>query len=95
MAEYALIFEEKSTIFATHGHIWSREKLPPLKPGDVLLCGHTHVSACEKLDCGAVYINPGSPSIPKSGSPRGYIVLENGVFHFRTLAGEEYGTYKI
>ena len=95
MAEYALIFEGNRTIFATHGHLWSREKLPPLKPGDVLLCGHTHISACEKLDCGAVYINPGSVSIPKSGSPRGYIVFESGVFHFRTLGGEEYNTYII
>lgn len=95
MAEYALIFEGNSTIFATHGHIWGREKVPPLKPGDVLLCGHTHIPACERLDCGIVYINPGSVSIPKAGSSRGYITLENGVFRFKTLAGEEYDTYKV
>lgn len=95
MAEYALIFEGNSTIFATHGHIWDREKVPPLKPGDVLLCGHTHIPACERLDRGIVYINPGSVSIPKAGSSRGYITLENGVFRFKTLAGEEYDTYKV
>ena len=32
MAEYALIFERNSTIFATHGHIWGKEKTPPFPP---------------------------------------------------------------
>ena len=35
-------------------------------------------------------LNPGSVSIPKAGSSRGYILLENGTFTWKTLDGVEY-----
>ncbi len=87
LADYALIDTGFFTVFATHGHIFSKEKLPPLKRGDVLLHGHTHVPAFEEL-CGFYYVNPGSVSIPKENSHRGYVVLENGTFVHKTLEGE-------
>ena len=34
------------------------------------------------------YVNPGSVSIPKNGSPHGYIVLEDGVAVWKDLAGD-------
>ena len=37
------------TIFATHGHIYHPHHLPPLKDGDILLNGHTHIPACEEI----------------------------------------------
>ena len=87
MADYMLIPLEKRMIYATHGHIYNRENLPPLNKGDILLCGHTHVMALEEGP-DYVYMNPGSVSIPKEDTPRGYIVLENGKFTWKNLDGE-------
>ena len=92
LADYCLLAEGERTVFLTHGHVYNRDNLPPLKKGDVLLYGHTHVPLCETVS-GIVCMNPGSVSIPKEGSPRGYMTLENGVFRWKTLAGEEYRTF--
>lgn len=92
LAEYAVLYEQGKMIFATHGHIHNENKLPPLKQGDILLHGHTHVPKCtvhEKY----IYINPGSVSIPKEESPHSYLMLENGVFQWKTLEGECYQEY--
>ena len=89
MAEYALIEADGHTIFATHGHIYNPMNLPPLKRGDILLNGHTHVPAWE--DHGNYrYFNPGSVSIPKEGSPKSYMVFEDGTFAWKTLEGDTY-----
>ena len=40
-------------------------------------------------------MNPGSVSIPNENSPRGYMTLENGLFRWKTLAGEEYRTFVL
>ena len=93
LADYALLPIGKRTVFATHGHLFNTEHLPPLHEGDILLHGHTHVSVCE--DHGAfVYMNPGSVSLPKDGV-RGYMTLENGTFCWKTLDGEPYRTYRV
>ena len=94
LADYCLLAEGKRTVFVTHGHVYNRDNLPPLKEGDVLLYGHTHIPLCETVS-GIVCMNPGSVSIPKEGSPRGYMTLENGVFRWKTLAGEEYRTFDL
>ena len=65
--------------------------MPPLQPGDILLYGHTHIPAWDQRD-GILCLNPGSVSIPKAGSERSYIILENGVFSWKKLNGEEYHT---
>ena len=92
LADYCLLAEGKRTVFVTHGHVYNRDHLPPLKEGDVLLYGHTHVPLCETVS-GIVCMNPGSVSIPKEGSPRGYMTLEKGVFRWKTLSGEEYRSF--
>ena len=87
LAEYALLDVCGATVFVTHGHKHNLASLPPLKAGDVLLHGHTHVPACETRD-GITYLNPGSVSIPKDGSAHSYIVLEDGTFTAKSLEGE-------
>ena len=94
MADYAILCEGERMIFATHGHIFNENSLPPLRAGDILLHGHTHVPVCEERE-GYILMNPGSVSIPKEGSRRGYMTLENGSFLWKTLEGEEYLSYKI
>ena len=75
MAEYCLLFAGGRTIFATHGHVFNTASLPPLHTGDILLHGHTHVPCWECFGNDNLYLNPGSVSLPKGDSPRGYIVL--------------------
>lgn len=89
LADYALLQLAGVTIYATHGHVYNTGHLPPLCPGDILLHGHTHVPAWE--DHGDYrYFNPGSVSIPKQDSPHGYMILEDGLFLWKTLDGEIY-----
>ncbi len=94
LADYAVLLAGDRLIYLTHGHVYNTAHLPPLRPGDVLLHGHTHVPACEtRPDC--VYLNPGSVSIPKENSPHGYMTLEGGVFRWKTLSGETYREYAL
>ena len=75
LAEYAWVAADGCSIFATHGHIHNTENLPPLRKGDILLHGHTHIPAWE--DHGNYrYFNPGSIAIPKGESDPGYMMLE-------------------
>ena len=87
-----------TTVFASHGHVYNPHHLPPLKDGDILLNGHTHIPACgERLSMDGRtywYLNPGSVSIPKEGSARSYMIWEDGDFIWKNLDGEEYMTWK-
>ena len=93
MAEYMQIVDSGKLIFATHGDHYNTGHLPPLSGIDVLLHGHTHVPACEEHGS-HIYLNPGSVSIPKEGSPRSYMTLEDGLFQWKTLTGENYREYR-
>lgn len=84
LADYAVLALPDRLVYLTHGHIYNEENLPPLAKGDILINGHTHVTARREHE-GYTYLNPGSVSIPKEGTPHGYILLEDGVFSFRTL----------
>ena len=84
MADYALLPLGSRLIYATHGHHANEETPPPLCPGDLLLCGHTHIPACRPHD-GFTYLNPGSVSLPKADSARSYMTLDNGVFLWKCL----------
>lgn len=90
LADYMILFEGTTAVYATHGHIWNEKNLPPMKPGDALLHGHTHILRAERIG-GHLILNPGSVSIPKGDNPPTYAVLENGIFSIRTFEG---GTVK-
>lgn len=94
MAEYAWITVDGLSIFATHGHIHNKEKLPSLKKGDILLHGHTHVQALEKFGDN-YYLNPGSVSIPKEGNQNSYMIYENHCFQIKNLEGEKIASISI
>ena len=90
MADYCLLYAAGRTVFATHGHVYNTASLPPLQPGDILLHGHTHVPCWEEFGNGNLYLNPGSVSLPKEDSPRGYLLLADTAFIWKDLAGHEY-----
>ena len=86
LADYAVIADGDLTVYLTHGHKYGEQNPPPMPKGSILLCGHTHIPACNAHE-GFTYMNPGSVSIPKNGSHHGYMTLENGVFTWKDLEG--------
>ena len=89
LADYAVIATDKRLIYATHGHNFNNSSLPPLMADDILLHGHTHVPAWEEYAT-HTYVNPGSVSIPKEGSPHSYLLLTDEGFTWKDLDGETY-----
>ena len=79
MADYCILNLDGRTFYATHGHIYNENNLPPIQEGDILIHGHTHVLKAEQKE-GYVLLNPGSVSIPKEGNPPTYAIFEDGVF---------------
>lgn len=85
LADYCILSAGKRMIFATHGHHHNENSLPMLQQGDVLLHGHTHIPVLE--DKGKYVIaNPGSVTLPKQNSIRGYLLLEDRVLTLKDLA---------
>jgi len=95
MAEYALLPVGDRTIFITHGHNFNTSNIPPMKKGDILLHGHTHIPECCKFGDGLLYCNPGSVSIPKAQSKNSYMVFDGTTFKWKELDGTTYMTYDI
>ena len=86
MADYCILVIDGRTFYATHGHIYNQDNLPPVKKGDILIHGHTHVLKAEQNeDC--ILLNPGSVSIPKEGNPPTYAVLADSVFTIKDFSG--------
>lgn len=95
LADYAVLFVDGRTFFLSHGHHHNPEALPPLKKGDVLINGHTHVLKAFERN-GIHCLNDGSVSLPKENNPRSYMVYENGVFMVKRLEnGEEILKYSL
>ena len=94
MADYCILNIEGNTFYATHGHVYNQEHLPPLMQGDILIHGHTHVWKAQEMD-GYILLNPGSVSIPKEGNPPTYGILENGDFIIRDFEGNERKRLKL
>jgi len=94
LADYAILAVGERMIYATHGHIYNEQKLPPLGKGDVLLHGHTHVPKFVEHE-DYLYINPGSVSIPKENSPHGYLLLEGTHLTWKSLDGVPYMEHSL
>ena len=87
LADYAILYLGDRLVYATHGHNYNEDKLPPLQKGNILLHGHTHVPVCREHQ-DYIYMNPGSVSIPKENSAHGYMILSDSAAEWKTLAGE-------
>ena len=79
MADYAVLYLGEKLAYLTHGHIYHSANLPPMKEGDILIHGHTHVQALQR-NPDHIYINPGSVSIPKEDNVNSYMLYEEGCF---------------
>ena len=87
LADYAYIPVDGLSIFATHGHHHNTATPPPLREGEILLHGHTHVLKCEQFGNNNFYLNPGSAALPKEGNPRSYGIYENRCFTVKDFDG--------
>ena len=93
LAEYCLIAENGHTVLSptatitiwTHSRFFKKE---------TSCSTDTHVPACTSTET-FIYLNPGSVSLPKEDSHHSYMILENGMFQWKTLNGEVYNTYTI
>lgn len=90
LADYAILYVGDRMIYATHGHNFHKDALPPLQPGDILLHGHTHIPAWEPCGNNNLYLNPGSVSIPKEDSAHGYMILSEDEILWKDLDGNIY-----
>ena len=95
LADYIYLSLDGLSIFATHGHHYNTETPPPLREGEILLHGHTHVQKCVKFGNKNCYLNPGSVTLPKENNPRTYMVYENRCFTLKTFEGEVLFTEKF
>ena len=87
MADYCYLSLDGLSVFATHGHHHNTDNPPPLRRGEILLHGHTHILACEEFGNENYYLNPGSTTYPKGGNPKTYMIYENRCFTVKDLCG--------
>ena len=87
LADYAYLELDGLGIFATHGHHHNTATPPPLREGEILLHGHTHVLKCEPFGNGNCYLNPGSAALPKENNPKTYMIYENRAFTVKDFSG--------
>lgn len=94
MSDSMTLFLDGHYVYASHGHVENHLNPPCLAGKDILLNGHTHVAKCEEYD-DFIYMNPGSVSIPKEDTMRGYMIYENHVFSWKDLNGNTYMEYRL
>lgn len=75
-APYSQIADGDRIFFLTHGHHFDREHLPQLGEGSVFVSGHTHLPLLERQGH-IILLNPGSVSLPRGGSDKGYAMYHN------------------
>ena len=86
MAEEAYLLVGKKTVFATHGDKFSIDCLPKGK-ADLLLYGHYHTGFIKEKD-GVIVANPGSLSLPKNGTERSFLLLDETELILYSLSGD-------
>ncbi|KAA9000950.1 phosphodiesterase [Paenibacillus spiritus] len=86
MGDDIQLWADGRRIFATHGHVFGMEALPPLNAGDIFIQGHTHVPVADIRE-GIYVLNPGSISLPKENYLNSYGILEPSGFAVKGFDG--------
>ena len=75
-------------------HLQHRPWCSSFEPGDVAMCGHTHVK-CLYEEAGVFYLNPGSLGRPRDDGPGYAVIDENGItlFDAKTLLAIKHLTF--
>lgn len=91
--EDAVVVSGDKTVFLTHGHVYNKDAKPKTA-FDAVVYGHFHTGFIEKTGETA-FVNCGSVSLPKNGTPNSYVVLENGTIVLKTINGDEIDSIKL
>ncbi len=94
LCDYSVLYVDGIRMYVTHGHVYNKENPFKFNDNDVLICGHTHVLAAEKVD-NYYYLNPGSVSIPKEENDKTYMIYENRCFAIKNFEGKVIKTLRL
>lgn len=94
MSDYAVLLLNERTFFVTHGHLFDKEHRPPMKAGDILVHGHTHLPVAEPMD-DCYLVNPGSVSLPKGQNPPTYGMFCETTFEILDFEGNVIKALKL
>ncbi len=83
LQEHQQISFGQKKIFASHGHHYHPQNLPPID-FDIFIQGHTHVPGYRRYP-DYLYLNPGAISRPMAGSTHGYLILEEHKYSWKNL----------
>ena len=81
-ADFFNLYINDRLIFLTHGHIYNKNHLPILNDGDIIIHGHTHIPAIEKIN-NIIYMNPGSVSLPRGNSVNSFMLYHDNLFEIK------------
>ena len=81
----AVLFIGGKKVFLQHGDRFSIDRLPK-NCGDVFIYGHYHTGFIEEKE-GVIVANCGSVSLPKGGTPRSYILLDEQGICLKDIGG--------
>ena len=89
-ADYLDALQPGDILLHGHTHVpaWEPFSLSPACTAPASNCPSPAASEC-------LYLNPGSVSIPKENSPRGYMILTDHAAEWKTLEGEGYHRYSF
>ncbi len=91
--ENACVLSNGKTVFLTHGHVYNKDDKPKTEFNAVVY-GHFHTGFIEKKGS-TVFVNCGSVSLPKNGTPSSYVVLDEGVIQLKTINGDEISSVSL
>lgn len=80
------IVSGKKTVFLTHGHVYNKD-CPPKTKFDIVVYGHFHTGFVEEIN-GTLFVNAGSVSLPKNGTPSSYVILKDGEITLKDITGK-------
>jgi uncharacterized protein len=88
-----IFYYKENIIYLHHGHKKKDEELIDLSKKfrfNIVVSGHTHIYRIEKKE-NIIFINPGSPSLPKGGNPPsiGEIDFDNNLVRIINIANSK------
>ena len=83
----AVLFVGGKKVFLQHGDRYSIDSLPK-NCGDAFIYGHYHTGFIEEKS-GVIVANCGSVSLPKGGTPRSYILLDEQGLCLKDIDGND------
>ena len=82
----AYLFLGEKKVFLQHGDRFSIDRLPK-NCGQVFIYGHYHTGFIEERN-GVLVANCGSVSLPKGGTPRSYLLMEEDGLYLKDIEGK-------